>query len=170
MLIFILLLIALILFLIAPACGKRRAEHIRGAKYAHRGLHNAQVSENTLAAFERACQAGYGIELDVQLSRDGHVVVFHDDDLRRMTGDPRRVDEVDLSELQSLPLPDGSRIPAFAEVLACVAGRAPLLVEIKNGKRNSELSAEYGLYRQDYCGCIYSKMERDRRLSTDNKN
>ncbi|MBQ9950920.1 MAG: glycerophosphodiester phosphodiesterase [Clostridia bacterium] len=152
MLFFILLLIALILFLIAPACGKRRAEHIRGAKYAHRGLHNAQVSENSLAAFERACQTGYGIELDVQLSRDGHVVVFHDDDLRRMTGDFRRVDEVDLAELQSLPLPDGSRIPAFAEVLACVAGRVPLLVEIKNGRRNPELCKKVMAHLRAYAG------------------
>ena len=95
------LLAALAVFLIAPARA-HRANAWRGTAFAHRGLHGDGAEENTLEAFERACCAGYGIELDVQLSRDGEVVVFHDDSLRRMTGDARRVDQLDWAQLRAL--------------------------------------------------------------------
>lgn len=136
----ILVLLALIwIVLIAPSADRRRADKWRGTPFAHRGLHGGKISENSLAAFEAAAAAGFGIELDVRLTRDGRLIVFHDDDLKRMTGDERRVDAIDFNDLRMLRLPDGSQIPTFEEVLACVGGRVPLLVEIKNGKRNSEL-------------------------------
>ena len=130
----ILIVLMLLLFLIAPS-GSKRAEAWRGMPFAHRGLHGDGVVENTLPAFEAACRAGVGIELDVQLSRDGVPVVFHDDTLERMTGDGRRVDELSLDELRML-MPE---IPTFDEVLTSVNGRVPLLVELKNGRRNPEL-------------------------------
>lgn len=138
-LIIVLILLALAAFILAPSAGKKRAETWRGTLFAHRGLHDASAAENSLEAFEQACRGGYGIELDVQLSKDGHVVVFHDDNLQRMTGDARRVDAVDLSELKRLRLNGLGAIPTLEEALACVGGRVPLLVEIKNGKRNREL-------------------------------
>ena len=139
LLIIILILIALILFILAPSRRRQRMAAWQGTAFAHRGLHGEGAAENTAPAFERACAAGFGIELDVQLSRDGEVVVFHDDDLKRMTGDARRVDAVDLAGLQALDLPHGERIPRFEDVLALVNGRVPLLVELKNGRRNNEL-------------------------------
>ena len=63
--------------------------------YAHRGLHGGGIPENSLAAFERACEAGYGIELDVQLSKDGEVMVFHDYTLIRMTGREEKLSELE---------------------------------------------------------------------------
>jgi len=151
-LITILVLLALALFILAPSVHKKRAEEWRGVPFAHRGLHDALNMENSLEAFERACQHNFGIELDVQLSRDGHVVVFHDDTLLRMTGDSRRVDEVDLAELQTLALHGRSRIPTFEEVLALVNGRVPLLVEIKNGKRNRLLCEKTMAHLRAYSG------------------
>lgn len=139
LIIILLLVLALIAFLVAPSAKCRRAESWRGVPFAHRGLHGGDRMENSLEAFEAACKRGFGIELDVQLSKDGQVVVFHDDTLLRMTGDPRRVDEVSLSELQTLSLKGSGRIPTLEEALRCVHGRVPLLVEIKNGKRNAEL-------------------------------
>ena len=139
LLIIILVLLALVLFILAPSRRRRRMEAWKGVSFAHRGLHGEGAAENTMTAFERACEEGFGIELDVQLTKDGALVVFHDDDLKRMTGDPRRVDEVELAELQSLALPYGERIPLFEGVLARIDGRVPLLVELKNGKRNAEL-------------------------------
>lgn len=132
-------LTALYMFIFAPSRRRKRMAAWRGTVFAHRGLHGGGVCENTLEAFERACSAGLGIELDVQLSRDGKVVVFHDDDLARMTGDSRRVDEVDFADLQTLAFADGRNMPSFEEVLRLVNGRAPLLVELKNGRRNNEL-------------------------------
>lgn len=113
-----------------------------GRNFAHRGLHSADgtVPENSLPAFAAATDAGYGSELDVQLSRDGQVVVFHDDDLPRMTGAEGRVDSRTLAELRALRLGDTAEtIPLFTEVLAVVAGRQPLIVELKSGPAWPEL-------------------------------
>lgn len=91
--------------------------------------------ENSLAAFEAACAAGYGIELDVHLSRDGRVVVIHDGDLRRVAGDNRAVADLTYAELQRIPLraggPEAQYVPLLSDVLALVDGRVPLVVEIK---------------------------------------
>jgi len=135
----LIILIALIVFLIAPSPKHHRADSWKGTLFAHRGLHGNGLTENTLEAFDAACTGGFGIELDVQLSKDGVVVVFHDDDLQRMANDNRRVDQVDFAELQSLALNGGGRIPSFEETLRLVNGRVPLLVELKNGRRNDEL-------------------------------
>ena len=102
--------------LLAPALPsrKKRAE-FDGRNFAHRGLHTPDkaVPENSLAAFGRAADAGYGMELDVQLSRDGLVVVFHDDTLNRVCGVDARVDALDFDELRGLSLcGTAQRIPA----------------------------------------------------------
>ena len=131
----VLLALALPLLIIAPNRKCRRAYTWRGTCFAHRGLHDETVCENSLEAFERACRAGVGIELDVQLTRDGELVVFHDADLERLLGDRRMVADLTLDQLRTFALPDGSGIPTFAEALERVNGRAPLLVELKNGRR-----------------------------------
>ncbi len=129
-----------------------------GKNFAHRGLHtrDKSVPENSLEAFRLASEAGYGIELDVQLSKDGYVVVFHDDTLNRVCGVDSRVDEKTLDELQELRLCDSEyTIPLFSEVLEVIDGRGPLIVELKNGKRNKELCEKtYALlknYKGDVC-------------------
>lgn len=102
--------------------------------YAHRGLHNnaEKVPENSLIAFRKAVEGGFGIELDVQMSRDGVPVVFHDFTLKRMCGVEGRVCDYSYDELQRFSLIDsGERIPKFAEVLKLVNGRTPLIVELK---------------------------------------
>ena len=127
------LLLIIYLFLAAPK-RSRRAQTLEFArvKYAHRGLHGGTRAENSLSAFAAAVEKGYGIELDVRLSRDGELVVFHDDTLERMTDAEGRVDSKTLSELKELSLGGGEeKIPTFAEVLALVDGKVPLLVEIK---------------------------------------
>ena len=125
---------------------------------AHRGLHDMEkgIPENSLAAFNAACEAGYGSELDVQLTKDGQVVVFHDDDLKRVCGVDARVDSKTLEELEELKLNGTEQgIPLFAEVLAAVNGRTPLIVELKSGPNNDELCEKtYQLlagYEGEYC-------------------
>lgn len=129
--------------------------------YAHRGLHTADrsVPENSLAAFRRAKDAGYGFELDVQFSSDGKVVVFHDDTLDRVTGAEGRVDARTFAELSDLRLcGTEERIPLFSEVLETVRGGGPLIVELKNGPRNSDLCRETLKLLRTYPGvyCIES--------------
>ena len=102
---------------------------------AHRGFHDRSrgVPENSRAAFQAAIAAGYGIELDVQLSRDHHAVVFHDYELDRLTPDTGAVRAHSRAELAHIPLTGGfETIPDLAQVLALVAGRTPLLIEIKD--------------------------------------
>ncbi|MGK9146907.1 glycerophosphodiester phosphodiesterase [Plantibacter flavus] len=85
---------------------------------AHRGLAGPDAPENTLAAFARAVEAGAAyLETDAQCTRDGYAVLFHDASLRRATGDPRPIAELDLSEVQRIDL-GGDRVPTFAEALA----------------------------------------------------
>ena len=100
---------------------------------AHRGLWSPDgAPENSLAAFQAACQAGYGIELDVQLSADGEAMVFHDDDLARMTGAPGRIKDHNAHDLAELRLAGtGEPIPTLMETLAIIGHRAMVHVELK---------------------------------------
>ena len=102
---------------------------------AHRGLHDVTAgrAENSTKAFAAAMDGGYGIELDVQLSSDGHAMVFHDYDLGRLTAEKGPIAQRTAAELGQIALlHDGDGIPTLAEVLEQVAGRAPLLIEIKD--------------------------------------
>lgn len=105
------------------------------APVAHRALHDMQRGrpENSRAAIRAAIEAGYGIEIDLQLSADGRAMVFHDDDLERLAAGTGRVRERTAEELGGMDLLGGDEgIPSFAEILALVDGRAPLLVELKD--------------------------------------
>lgn len=106
---------------------------LRSRPIAHRGLHDASRPENSLAAFEAAAAAGHPIELDVHLTADGQAVVFHDDTLERMTGHPGTVAASTLAELTALRLRGTDEpVPSLAQVLERVAGRVPVLVELKS--------------------------------------
>ncbi len=127
---------------------------IRAAPIAHRGLHDATRGrpENSLAAFEAAAEAGYPVEFDVRLTSDGVVVVFHDDNLLRMTGCKREVGACSLGELAGLGLGGtGERIPTLTEALDLVDGRVPLFIELKNyaapGPLEEAAAAELQAYR-----------------------
>lgn len=105
-----------------------------GVYYAHRGLHDNETSapENSMEAFKKAVEAGYGIELDVQLTKDGIPVVFHDFTLERMCGVRGKVEAYTLEELRKLSLlRTEEKIPTFQEFLETVKGRVPLIIELK---------------------------------------
>ncbi len=134
----IILLAVLVLFYlgaIMPRMGKRPdTSGLMGHYYAHRGLHDNQsdAPENSMAAFGKAVEAGYGIELDVQLSKDRIPVVFHDETLERVCGVKGKVRDYTFQELQEFTLLDSEeKIPRFADFLKLVDGRAPLIIEIK---------------------------------------
>ena len=98
---------------------------------AHRGASDDEP-ENTLRAFRRAIELGADmVELDVHLSRDGHVVVIHDDDVARTTDGTGEVPSLTLGELQRLNAGKGERIPTLQEVIDLVRGRCRLYVELK---------------------------------------
>jgi glycerophosphoryl diester phosphodiesterase len=106
-----------------------------------------------MAAFEAAAQAGYPIELDVHATRDGRVIVFHDDDLERMTGVAGRIHDRTLAELHGSRLCDSDeRIPSLDAVLTAVAGRVPILVDLKNDGRPGRLEHAVAAALRGYAG------------------
>lgn len=107
---------------------------------AHRGLHSKNVPENSLAAFSKAIEKGYAIELDVQQLSDDTIVVFHDETLARMTGNDGYIKYLHKEDLKALSL-KGSKehIPTFEQVLKLVDGKVPLLIEVKNAYKVGKL-------------------------------
>jgi glycerophosphoryl diester phosphodiesterase len=110
------------------------AEWLTTTPIAHRGLHDEEYPENSLPAFVAAANSGFALELDLHMSSDGRLVVFHDADLKRMTGQGGFVADVQAAALTQLRL-SGTEyvIPLFEEVLELVEGKAPILAEIKAG-------------------------------------
>lgn len=122
--------------------------------YAHRGLFdNKKVPENSLAAFRNSVKYGFGIELDVQLTKDGQVVVFHDYTLDRMCGEKGKISELTLEELRRFRLLGTEEgIPTLSEVLEVVDGQVPLLVELKGESVNDDLCLAAARLLDEYDG------------------
>jgi len=127
--------IFLFLFLfVAILPGRRNGEmeRYRFVRFAHRGLHRDGSQENSLSAFAKAKESGFGIELDVRLSKDGELVVFHDPTLARMCGIEGKVIDYTTEELAKMSLGGTEEgIPTFRQVLELIDGAVPLLIEIK---------------------------------------
>ncbi|MGN1277638.1 MAG: glycerophosphodiester phosphodiesterase family protein, partial [Floccifex sp.] len=100
--------------------------------YAHRGFFNKDCPENSLKAFQRAIDSGYGIELDVQMTKDDQLVVFHDASLKRMCKIKEELISLTYEQLLAFPLKQSQeRIPLLKDVLALIDGKVPLIIEIK---------------------------------------
>ena len=134
------------LILMKPSGKKHPNEpEMRKFIYAHRGLHdkNIGIPENSMAAFDRAVSEGYGIELDVHLSKDGTPVIMHDPSLLRTAGVDIAVTDIPDRDIKKYPLEGtGERIPLFSEVLTDVDGKVPLLIELKVDSDNYEALCE----------------------------
>lgn len=132
----------------------------KGLMIAHRGLHDIDIPENSIAAFKNAVNAGYGVELDVQYTSDNKLVVFHDASLNRMCGVDKLVKDCSYDELRTYRLNNTDEyIPLFTDVLSILEG-VPLVCEIKNhsGNINSRLCQDTYNQLKDYNGqyCIES--------------
>lgn len=135
-----------------------KLEELKKWDYAHRGLHNKPaIPENSMHAFHRALEKGYGIELDVHLLRDGSLAVIHDNTLDRTTGRKGRVEDLTADMLRDYNLEGtGETIPLFKDVLQLFDGRAPMIIELKtvgnNGAKLCEaVFRELENYRGLYC-------------------
>ena len=120
---------------------------------AHRGLDNGSIPENSMAAFRNAIEKGYTIELDVQFTKDKELIVFHDDDLSRLTNDNRKVKDVNYQELKNLKLENtDEKIPTLKEVVEMVDNQVPLIIEIKDGEDTIGLSEKTYNIMKNYKG------------------
>ena len=142
-----------------PNRGRKEKMKVFEKQYiAHRGLfdNESEAPENSIPAFQRAVQQGYGIELDVQLTTDNRLVVFHDETLQRMCGFDKKLTECSYDELKHYRLAKSDeKIPLFDEVLKVIDGKVPLIVEVKSEgdwKKTTQLMAErMGSYQGCYC-------------------
>ncbi len=147
------------LFALMGRRGEKKMELLRKYRYAHRGLHNAGrgVPENSASAFRYALTGGFGVELDVHLSKDKRLVVIHDSDLKRLCGVEGKVEELEWAQLKELRLQGTEeRIPLLEEVLPLFAGKTPLIIEVKveNGNYKElcyKLCQMLEGYRGDFC-------------------
>ena len=133
-LILILILCLVYIFIMCPRLKKPEYEDLLKYHYAHRGLHNndSDAPENSLSAFRKAVENGYGIELDVQLTKDDKLVVFHDGTLSRVCGIDKKLCDYTYDELCTIKLCNSDEhIPLFEDVLNLVDGQVPLIVEVK---------------------------------------
>ena len=136
-------------------------EPFRTHYIAHRGLfdNTSDHPENTLPAFQRAVDAGFGVELDVHLTKDDQLVVTHDDDLLRICGENVLVRDLTYAELQQRHiLASQQTIPLFTDVLAVLDGKVPLVVEIKDAPRLQETCRRTDKVMRSYNGpyCVES--------------
>ena len=147
--------LAVYAYLVAPNLPRRDISSLQGVDYAHRGLWTSNEPgadnrpENSLAGFRAAAEKGYGIELDVHLTADGQLVVHHDDSLKRLTGVDIIIGKSTLAEIRACHLPNGEPVPTFEEMLEAVAGRVPLIVEVKVEGNAAAL-----------CSAVYQRMQR----------
>ena len=135
----------LVLFAVAPGrADEEKKAPFLGRNIAHRGLHkiDRSIPENSLAAFSAAVGRGYGIELDVHLTADDALVVFHDDDMKRMCGVDARLEDLSYDYIRTLSLAGTDQHPPLlGDVLELVDGKTPIILEVKRGKRNARLCA-----------------------------
>ena len=150
----------LLLFMIAPRmfCRPDRTSLLTQIFYAHRGLfdNEGDAPENSMKAFQKAVDAGYGIEMDIQLTKDAQLIVFPDATLKRMCGVHGKVCDYTWEELSSMKLKNSEeKIPLVSEVLQLVNGKVPLIIEYKmyqSSKRLCEIGNELlSRYNGAYC-------------------
>lgn len=161
---FVLLVIILFIMvawlIMAKPNRKRDTSYFSGKMFAHRGLHDENIPENSLAAFRNARENNVGVELDVQMTKDEKIVVFHDATLTRMCGADVKLRELTFEELQQFRLKDtDEKIPLFEEVLKTLDG-VDMICEVKpdNGIRNYDFCAKVNEILKTYKGryCIES--------------
>ncbi len=149
-------IVLLFAFLTAPRLSdRRRMRPFLGIKWAHRGLHDIRkgIPENSFPAFHAAAEKGYGIELDVHMTRDRQLVVFHDDTFERVCGCRGVVEQTDYVELSRYNLcGTKEKIPLLRDVLRRVNGKVPLLIEVKLPNSDTEICRRLDQVLKGYKG------------------
>lgn len=146
----------LFLFCLKGRTGHKTMAELRRWNYAHRGLHNSEKPENSMAAFRAALEGGYGIELDVHLMKDGNLAVIHDSSLKRTAGADVKIEDLTLADLENYRLGGtDEKIPLFSQVLELFEGKAPLIVELKTAGDNHAALSDAACKMLDSYNCTY---------------
>ena len=153
--------------ILAPPPEAERVGWLKDWTYAHRGLHGLGRVENSPSAFRAAIAAGLGIECDIQRSRDGMAMVYHDWDFARLHGRAEAGDTLDAEHWRALRYEGGDEGPfGLTDLLALAAGKVPLLIEIKSRRGyDVERSCEKVLEALSGYGGLHAVMSFDPRVS-----
>lgn len=133
----------------------RNLNFLKEAIIAHRGLHSKEknIIENSIESFQKAIEKNYIIELDVHCLKDGEVVVFHDDNIERITGINKNIKDCTYEEIKNIKLYNqNTYIPKFSDVLKLVDGKVPILIELKNDNKTGLLEEKLMENLKNYNG------------------
>ena len=119
---------------------------------AHRGLHSNEILENTISSFIRAIDKNYIIELDIHILSDKTIVVYHDYNLKRLTGVNKIIETLTYAQLSKIKIKKRYLIPTLKQVMHIVNGKVPILIEIKDLNSNSEFEEELVKVLDNYTG------------------
>jgi len=161
----IILLLIIIYLLFIYTKTRKSMEKFKGYRYCHRGFYNKdEIPENSIPAFLRAVESGYGSEFDVHLLKDGNLAIIHDSNLERMTGQKLIVEELTTEQLKDCKLNNTDyTIPTFKEILDIYQGKQPIIIELKYHHNTKELCDEVMRQLKDYKGlycveCFYPEV------------
>ena len=122
---------------------------------AHRGLHNNYIVENTLLAFLKAVEKDYAVELDIRLLKDGIVVVYHDINLKRLTGINKLIESCTLKDISNIKINEKYYIPTLEQVLKLINGKVPIYIDVKGNIGNYKLEEKLLDLLKEYRGEIF---------------
>ena len=155
--IIVFLLFLIYLLLILGRVGFTDFKAFKGVRFAHRGFHGNGVPENSISAFKKAVEHGFGAEFDVHITADGIPVVIHDSSLKRTANADVFVEDLTLEELENYRLENtDEKIPTLKEVLEIFEGKRPIIVELKPANGNFEklcfiTAGMLNNYKSDFC-------------------
>ena len=130
----------------------KNIDFLKRSLIAHRGLHNSQIPENTLPAFVKCVDKNYIIELDIHILSDNTIVVYHDHNLKKLTGVNKVIETLTYTQLSSIKIDKKYTIPTLKQVMHIVNGKVPILIEIKDVDNNSKFEEELVKILDNYKG------------------
>ena len=130
----------------------KNIDFLKRGLIAHRGVHNLSISENTLPAFVKSVNKNYIIELDIHILSDNTIVVYHDHNLKKLTGVNKVIETLTYAQLSKIKIDKKYTIPTLKQVMHIVNGNVPLLIEVKDVHNNSKFEEELVKLLDNYKG------------------
>ena len=130
----------------------KNVNFLKKSLIAHRGVHNTKIPENTLPAFVKSVDKNYIIELDIHILKDNTIVVYHDYNIKRLTGVNKVIETLSYAQLFKVKINKKYTIPTLKQVIHVVDGKVPILIEVKDMNNNSKFEEELVKILDNYKG------------------
>ena len=127
-------------------------EFLKSSLIAHRGVHNSNIPENTLPAFVKSIDKNYIIELDIHILTDNTIVIYHDHNLKKLTGVNKIIETLSYPQLSKIKINKKYTIPTLNQLLHILNGKVPILIEVKDVNNNNKFEEELVKILDNYKG------------------